>query len=242
MANVLVNAVRTYSKHKELILFSALSLIIAFLIPMLSPFPTYLSIGSTFLRTASVYSNLSMFNIVVIIASTLFSLLFLSFAIVMINLIIKYNKTKVRMTREVISGLERYTANVFFVLFLFTFILMLVNVLTYSTSFSGVLTAIAGLALTPLFFYAPSSIVIDERTFTRALRSSVSFVFKRFDYLVLWLVVSIVLLSVFDLVFMPLGPMVYGYVVLIFDSVFILPFILVLQGEMYINRFAMLRG
>ncbi len=242
MANVLMNAARTYSKHAELIFFSALSLIIAFIIPVLSPFPTYLDIGSAFLRTSSVYTNLNAFNITIIITSTLLSLLFLSFAIVMINLVIKYRKTKVRIGTEVISGLERYTANVFLILFLFTFVLVLVNVLTYNTRFSGVLTAIAGLALTPLLFYAPSSVVIDERKFVRAMKSSVLFIYKRFDYFVLWLAVTIVLLTVSDLVFMPLGPTIYGYAVLIVDSVLVLPFILILQSEMYINRFAMLRG
>ena len=242
MPNILKNAVETYFKHTELILFSALSLIIAVVIPLFSPFPTYLDLGSTFLRTASVYTNLNAFNIVIIMASTLFSLLFLSFAIVMINLIIKYRKTRVRIGTDVIAALEKYTGNVFFVLFLFTFILMFVNVISYNTNYSALLTAIVGIALTPLFFYAPSSIVIDERNFIRAIKSSILFIVKRFDYFLLWLVIAIVLLTITDLIFMPLGPVLSGYILLIFDSIFILPFLLVLQSEMYINRFAMLRG
>ncbi len=242
MANVLINAAHTYSKHIELILFSSLSLIIAFVIPLLSSFPTYLDVGSTFLRTASVYTNLNIFNIIVIISSTLFSLLFLSFAIVMINIIIKYRKTRVRIGTEVISALEKYTGNVFLVLFLFTTILMFVNIISYNSNVSALLTAITGLALTPFFFYAPSSIVIDERNFARSLKSSILFISKRFDYLLLWIAIAIILLTAADLVFMPFGPNLSGYILLVFDSVFVLPFLLILQSEMYINRFAMLKG
>ncbi len=242
MANVLVNAFHTYSKHLELIAFSAVSLILAFVVPLLSPFPTYLDIGSTFIRTASVFTNLTPFSIVVIIASTLFSLLFLSFAIVVINLTVKYRKTGAKLGRDVIGGLERYTGNVFLVLFLFTSILMLVNIVSYNTSFSGLLTAIVGLILTPFLFYAPSAIVIDERRFVRAVQSSISFIRKRPSYLLIWIAITIVILSATDLIFMPLGAVISGYVLLFVDSIFVLPFILVLQSEMYINRFDMLKG
>ena len=48
--------------------------------------------------------------------------------------------------------------------------------------------------------------------------------------------------SATDLIFMPLGAVISGYVLLFVDSIFVLPFILVLQSEMYINRFDMLKG
>lgn len=242
MANVLSNAFETYSKHLELIAFSAISLIIAFLIPAISPFPTFLDLGSEFVRTASVFANLTAIDLIIIIVSTMFSILFLSFAIVMINITIKYRKTRVKIRREVISALEKYTGNVFVILFLFTFILMAVSIASYGTKLSGLITAVVALILTPFFFYAPSSIVIDEKRLKHAIKSSISFVHKRFGYLLLWIFVAAVLLTATDLVFMPIGSLLSGYVLLVVDSVLVLPFLLILQGEMYINRYAMLRG
>ncbi len=244
MANVLHNAFETYSRHLELIAFSAISLVIAFLIPVLSSFPTYLDLGSEFVRTASIFLNLTAVNIIIIIVSTMFSILFLSFAIVMINITIKYRKTRVKIGSEVIRALEKYTGNVFLILFLFTFILMAISAISYYAAggVAGIVTAIAALLLTPFFFYAPSSIVIDEKKVKHAISSSLSFTSKRFGYLLLWLAVGIVLLTVSDLLFIPLGSQLSGYVTLIVDSVLILPFLLILQGEMYINRYDMLKG
>ena len=244
MANVLRNAFETYSGHLELIAFSAISLVLAFLIPAISPFPTFLDLGSEFVRTASVFSNLTAVDLVIIIVSTMFSILFLSFAIVMVNITIKYRKTRVKIGSEVIRALEKYTGNVFIILFLFTFILMAVDIVSYSFvgSTAGLITAIAGLLLTPFFFYAPSSIVIDEKKVRHSLGASFSFISKRFGYLLLWLIVAIAFLTASDLLFMPLGPQLSGYVLLFVDSILILPFLLILQGEMYINRYDMLRG
>ncbi len=244
MANVLYNAFETYSKHFKLVVFSAISLIIALLIPLVSPLPTYLDLGSTFIRTASIFTNLTVVDIAIIIASTMFSILFLSFAIVMINITIKYRKTRVKVTREIISALEKYTAKVFTILFLFTFILIAVNILSYhlSPKFSGIVTAIAGLLITPLFFYAPSAVVIDEKKLRHAVKTSVSLFFKRFGYPVMWVIISIALLTATDIIFMPFGVSISGYMLLVIDSMLILPFLITLQGEMYINKYAMLRN
>jgi hypothetical protein len=242
LTNVLKYAAETYTKHLRLILAFSLAFIIAFLIPVFASFPTYSDLGAIFLRTASIYLNLNLIDIAVVVISVLFSLIFLSFAIVAINVIVKHSRTRTRVLFDDTATTEIYTGRVFIVLLLFTFILMVVNAATYGSRYSGIITAIAGLLLTPLFFYAPASIVIDDRRIARALRASVAFFARRFDYFLLWLVIAIVLLSVVDLIFVAAsGTLLSRYVVLIIDSLFVLPFLVVVQSEMYMKRFAMLK-
>ena len=148
-----------------LFLISAVALVIASLVPIFASLPTYNDIGGVFLRTASAFLNLNIFNSAVIIAAFLFSLIFISFAMVMMNVIVKHNRTRTRVRAEVMRNLERFTGMVFAVLLLYSVIVLAVNVLTYSTGYSAAITAIVALLLSPFIFYAPSSIVIDERGF-----------------------------------------------------------------------------
>ena len=98
-----------------------------------------------------------------------------------------------------------------------------------------------GLAITPFLFYAPASIVIDDNKITRAIKASVKFVIGRFDYFLLWLVIAIVLLTAFDFLSIVIGGSVLSrYLMLVVNSLFILPFLVLLQSELYMKRFKLL--
>ena len=242
MTNVLSYAAETYFGKIGLLLLFSISFVIALLIPIFVSLPAYTAIGGIFVRSSSIFVSLSPASAALIIASTLFSLLFLSFAIVAINVIVKHSRTRTRIRHEVMDGLENYTGRVFVVLLFYTAIVMVANLLTYSSGASGIATAVAGLIFIPLFFYAPSSIVIDESGIWHSMKASAMFFFKRFDYFLLWLALSFVIISVFDLIFiMASGTLVSRYAMLVFDSLFILPFLVVLQSQMYMKRFALLK-
>ncbi|HVC58618.1 MAG TPA: hypothetical protein VND15_04045 [Candidatus Acidoferrales bacterium] len=239
---VLEYAIETYRANLKLILLFSISFVIAFLIPVFASFPTFIDAGSIFLRTASVFLNLNIFNTAIIFAAVFFSLLFLSFAIVAINVIVKHSRTHTRITREVMGGIEKYTGKVFAVLLISTVIVLLASLVTYGSPYSALITAIVGLIITPFVFYAPASIVIDDNRIGHAIDASLSFFFKRFDYFLMWLVFAIVLLTVFDFVFILVGGTVASrYIMLVFNSLFIIPFLVLLQSELYMSRFKLLK-
>lgn len=241
MANIIEVSFSTYKKNLKLILLFSIAFVIALLIPVFAPFPTYNDLGSIFIRTGSIYLNLNFIDAIIIVASTMFSLLFLSFAIVAINVIVKHSHTATRIRKEVIDGLEKYTANVFVVLLLFTALLVLVSFLTYYTGYSGIATLIAAIVLIPFLFYAPTSIVIDDTRIMRAIGHSLGFMKNHFKYFLLWVLVSFVLLSVVDLIpIIGSGSYVSMYASLVIDSFIVLPFLIVLQSESYIRRFKIL--
>ena len=90
MVNVLSYSFDFYAKHLRLIMLFSISFLIAFVIPGLAPLPTYNDAGAIFIRTASIFVNLNAISASIIVASVFFSLLFLSFAIVAINILVKY--------------------------------------------------------------------------------------------------------------------------------------------------------
>jgi hypothetical protein len=242
MPNVLSRTWNSYASNLQLVLLSAIALIIAFLVPAFASLPTFNDLGGVFLRTSSIYLNLNIFNSAVIIVSFLFSLVFISFALVMINVIAKHSRTRTKVRTEVIRSLERFTGMVFVALLIYSILVFAADVLSYGTGYSAPITAIVALLLTPLIFYAPSSIVIDEKGLLRAMRASMAFFFKKFDYFLLWLVVAILLFTVLDFVFIhALGTVASRYAMLIVSSVFLLPFLMLMQGEMYLNRFGLLK-
>jgi hypothetical protein len=241
MANIIEVSFSTYKKNLKLILLFSIAFVIALLIPVFAPFPTYNDLGSIFIRTGSIYLNLNFIDAIIIVASTMFSLLFLSFAIVAINVIVKHSHTATRIRKEVIDGLEKYTANVFVVLLLFTALLVLVSFLTYYTGYSGIATLITAIVLIPFLFYAPTSIVIDDTRTMRAIGHSLGFMKNHFKYFLLWVFASFVLLSVVDLIpIIGSGSYVSMYASLVIDSFIVLPFLIVLQSESYIRRFKIL--
>jgi hypothetical protein len=243
MASVLGHSYETYSRHLPMILLFSISFVIALLIPVFASFPTYGDMGALFLRTSSVFLNIDYINGAIIVFSTLFSILFLSFAIVAICIIVKHSRTYTKIAKEVMDGIEKYTAKVFLVLLLYALIVLVLQIFSYISGIPSAVASLIALAFTPLFFYAPASIVIDDKRVIRSIQASISFFMSRLDYFLLWLAIAIVVLSAFDYVFVSLTSAdISRYVMLVFNALFIMPFLVVLQAEMYMRRFKLLKG
>lgn len=243
MTNVLRYAFDAYRDNISIILVFSLVMVLSFLIPVLAAFPTFGDFGAILLRTSSAFVAINFESAAVIIISTLLSLLFLSFAVVAINVVVKHRRTHTRITNEVLRGLETYTGRVFAVLLLYTAIAVLVGLVVYANHLPQVITYVIVLLLVPVFFYSPSSIVIDDHGIIRSMKSSARFLKKRFDYFVLWVICAIVLLTIFDFISIGIGgSVVSGYIMLIFNSMIVLPFLIILQSESYMKRFALLKN
>ncbi len=242
MANVIRYTVDAYVSNLRILLLFSLSFVIAILIPVFAAFPTYNDMGGIFVRTASEMANLNVLNFSVIVASVFFSLIFLSFAIVAINIITKHERVHIRIKKEVFDGLEKYTTRVFVVLLLFTVLISLLDIAFYALNAPAFVYYVAVLLLTPFFFYAPSSIVIDDFRVRRAMGMSLKFFIKRFDYFLLWVFIAAASLAIFDGLFTLASPtVVSSFAMLIFNAVLVLPFLVLLQSQMYLKRFAMLK-
>ena len=242
MPGVMHYSLETYRKNGRLILLFSLSFLIAFAIPILAAFPTFNDSGAILIRTSSLfYFNITPLSASVIIIASIFSLLFLSFAIVSINVIVKHSRMHVRVSAEVLKGIEKYTGRIFAVLGLFTLAIFASEILTYGIKPVGLITAIVGLALTPFVFYAPASIVMEDSRIGRAMKRSAKFFVSGFGYFLIWLAMAIAAITLINLLFITAVPSFSEYLSIILNSVLVMPFLIVFQSEAYLKKFPMMR-
>ena len=242
MPGVMHYSLETYRKNGRLILLFSLSFLIAFAIPVLAAFPTFNDAGAILIRTSSLfYFNLTPLSASVIIIASIFSLLFLSFAIVSINVIVKHSRMHVRVRAEVLKGIEKYTARIFAVLGLFTLAIFASEILTYGIKPVGLITAVVGLALTPFVFYAPASIVMEDSRISKAMKRSAKFFASGFSYFLAWLAIAIVSITLINLLFIAAVPQFSEYLSIIVNALLVMPFLIVFQSEAYLKKFPMMR-
>jgi len=242
LANIVYNSFETYVENIKLVLLFSIPFIIAFAIPLFAPMPTYITAGSTFLRTASIFTNMNIASIAIVVVSSFFSLLFLSFAFVAISFIVKSKRTYAKTTKSVLEGIERYTGKVFIVFLVYAALLIIFNIIGYYIGYQGIVTSIFGFVAFLFIFYAPSAIVIDNKKIWRAIKDSTKLIFREPQYFIIWLALGILVLTLFDAFFIyTLGTFYSRYAMLLFSSLFILPYFVIFQAEAYMKRFPLLK-
>ncbi len=244
MAGVLQESYEVYREKLNLTLLFSIPFIIAFAIPLFAPLPTYITAGAIFLRSASIFvnGNISPLGLVVITISTIFSLLFLSFAFVLISMLVKSKRTHSKVGAMAMRNIERYIGKVFLIFFLYTVAIVFANIFGYFIGISTLLTGLVGFFLFAILFYAPSAIVMDDKKTWRAIKDSARLLLREPQYFLMWLVLITVAVSVLDLACIAIfGTVLSKYVVLVLNSLFIVPYFVIFQAEAYMDTFRLLR-
>ena len=242
MANIIMESLSTYTENMRFVLLFSIPFIIAFLIPMFAPLPTYISAGAIFLRSASISMNMSAVSLAVIVIALFISLLFISFAFVAISLIVKAKKTYKNTPTSVLKGIERYISKVFIVLLVYALLLIIANFIGYYIGAEAVLTALVGFIGFIFIFYVPSAIVVDDKRIGRAFKDNMKMMAKLPQYFLLWLFLIIVVVSVLDYILIHItGTIAAEYLMLLINSVFVLPYFVIFQSEAYMKKFPLLK-
>jgi hypothetical protein len=242
MFDVMKNAVATYTKYTSMIIFFSIPFIIALLMPTFSPAPVFSALGGYFLRSGSI-PELSNADILLIIAVSAISLALLSLALVAVNLVVKASRTRTKVSAEALRNLGKYTLTVFGI---FAFVKVVETLLLMYTASSSlpelpvfILSFIASLGL----FYAAPAVVLEEKKPAPAVISSFKHVFRKPLDFILWLVVAFILLaaasSLSFTMFADTG-MRQGFTIIV-NSLFILPFLVVLQAHIYLMKYTIVR-
>lgn len=238
--NILTYSFQAYTKNVKLISFFSIPALIALLIPLLVNTPVFAAMGGTFLRTGSI-PDMTASDLGVIIIVLIACLYLISFAIVNINLVIKSQRTGTSIKNEVIKGITGYTLNVFLLFLLGTLGLLIIQLLTFELGAQAWLSPILSLVVWLPLFYAPAALVIDDMRPFRAAQKSFSMVFSKLPYFLLWLGIAFVLLSLLDLVFLNvLAHKTGSLVVLLVNSLVLMPFLVVLQTQIYMSKYTIL--
>lgn len=238
--NVLSHAWKAYLENIKLISLFSIPSFIAFLIPIFVNTPVFSAMGASFLRTGSI-PDTSMEEMGIIILGVLASLYLVSFAIVNINIVIKAQRTNTSIKKEVIKGITGYTLNVFSIFLLGTVALLIVQLLTFEIGAQRWLAPMLSLILWMPLFYAPAGIVIDDLRPFRAAQKSINIIVSKFPYFLLWLLIAFILLAVLDFAALSLLPHKIGpLVVLLVNSMFLMPFLIVFQTQIYLSKYTIL--
>jgi hypothetical protein len=241
MGNVFADSLETYREHAGLVLLFSIPFVIAALIPVFASVPTYVSSGAIFLRSASVFLNLNMVEVGVIIVAMFLSLLFLSFAAVAITLIVKTKRTHTGISGSVVRDLEKYTGRVFAVLLIYSAVLAVVEILSFPLGLQGILTPLVGFFLFVPVFYAPAAVVLENKNVFSAMKQSAHLVVKEPQYFILWTVAIALVITALEFVTIPLTGTYSDYVVLAINSLLLLPYFVICLAESYMRRFSLLK-
>lgn len=238
--NILSYSFKAYSQNIRLISFFSLPALIALLVPLLVNTPVFAALGGSFLRTGSI-PDMTGAELGIVIVALLASLYLISFAMVNINLVIKSQRSGTSIKNEVIKGITGYTLNVFLLFLLGTIALLIIQLLTFELGAQSWLSPLLSLLVWLPLFYAPAALVIDDMRPFRAAEKSFRMVFSKLPYFLLWLAISFVLLSLLDVIFLSLLAHKLGSLaVLVINSLVLMPFLIVLQTEIYLSKYTIL--
>jgi len=230
-----------YLKRLGLIVIFSVPFIFAFLLPVLVAAPTYLALGGVFLRTGSI-PEMSFLDYVITIVAYAVTLFIIADTIVNVNIVVRSKRTLTDIKFEVMGALGSYATRIFYIYTLMLLLLFMIQLVTYENPLQTWFYPIFGLALSFLLFFVPPAVVIDNLDTATAIRRSIEMVSRKPHLFLSWVLFAFIALSFVklfaDLVFVsPFS----GYFVLLVNSLVLLPFLIVLQTQMYMEKYPLAR-
>jgi hypothetical protein len=121
-------------------------------------------------------------------------------------------------------------------------IMFIFQLLTYDNLIQSWIYPLFSLLLSGLLFFVPPAVVIDNSDTPSAIRRSVWMFSKNWHFVLVWAATSLALISIVklfaDLVF---ASPFSNYFVLLINCLFILPFLTILQTQMYMEKYPLAR-
>lgn len=233
---VIWHAIDFYRERSKLLFLFSLPFVFALLIPLLVQSPTYLALGGVFVRGGSIPA-MSMLDWVITAIAYIVSIFIIADSLVNINLIIKSKRTLTNTSTEVIKGIEHYAMKVFLVSVIFSLVLSAFFLLTYEIPFQSVIYPLLCLLATVMFFFSVPAIVIDEKETFGALRASYNAVVRKPVFVALWLIIAVVMFFAIGMFAYLFPSFLTQYVFLLLNSVIMVPFLIVLATQMYMEKY-----
>ncbi|MFH0971094.1 MAG: hypothetical protein V1835_00855 [Candidatus Micrarchaeota archaeon] len=241
-SEVINHTFEAYKKNFKLLTFFAFPFAIVFGLSLL--LQNFVSLSGIFLRYGSIQTDLTAWDAFIIVAVFLLSLLFFSFAIVAINLVIKSQRTLKRLTFYEHEKIEANVARMF-TIFLAVFVLILViNMLLYDLQLTPSLGLFLSLVISLAVLFVPQALVIDDLGMVASIYMSISVLFRRFPYLLAYLVIASVLITANTQLFLEIGgsAAIWRYVAVLVNALIILPFLEVLKTQIYLSKYTVLKS
>ncbi|MFH1257990.1 MAG: hypothetical protein ABIG96_05545 [Candidatus Micrarchaeota archaeon] len=240
-SEVLNHTFEAYKQNFRLISFFSVPFVFVFFLSVF--LPNFVSLSGIFLRYGSIQTDLTSWDTFVIVAAFLVSLALFSFALVMVNMSVKAQRTLKKLSHY---DNEKIEINVMrmFTIFLAVFVMtLLVNLFLYDYQLTSSLGLFFSLLISLAVIFVPQAIVIDDLSITNAVYMSISVVFRRFTYFLAFLLIASGLVLLNTQLFLEIGNSVPNarYFAVLINALIILPFLEVMKVQIYLSKYTVLR-
>ena len=230
-----------YLKRLNLIVLFSLPFIVAFLIPVFVAAPNYLALGAVFLRTGSI-SDLSILDVVITALAYAVSLFLIADTIVNVNIIVRSKRTLTQIESEIFSSIRTQGMRIFYIYTLMLLLFFIFQLLTYENPFQSWLYPLITFIISFLLFFVPSAVVIDNADTPTSMKLSAQAALNKPHFVFMWIFIALIALIVPKLI----GDLLFQgylseYFVLLINSLITLPFLIVLQTQMYMEKYPLAR-
>jgi hypothetical protein len=230
-----------YLRRLGLIVLFSIPFVFAFLIPVLVAAPTYLALGGVFLRTGSM-PELSLVDLIITALGYAIAVFLIADTIVNVNIIVRSKRTLTDITQDIVGAMGTHAMRIFYIYTLMLLLLFIIQLLLYDNPLQSWLYPLALLILSYLLFFVPPAVVIDHSDTPTAIRRSAQMALQKPRFFIMWTLITFFSLSLVKVVADFLFSGVFaGYFVLLVNSLIILPFLIVLQTQMYMEKYPLAR-
>ncbi len=236
LLNLFSYSLRFYLDKLSILVIFSIPMLLAFMILLLVPAPTFITLGFASLRTGSL-PDLGLAEVLLTAAAYLISLFLISDTLANINLVIKSRRTFTLNPSEIWAALSTYAVRI---LYVYTFIMLLftfIHLLTFEQPIQALIYPAAVFVLSYLFFFVTPAIVIDNAHVLNAFAYSASMALKKPILFLVWVLTGTIMLSAVRLILGIALPSFASPLSLIINAVFILPFLIILQTNMYLEKY-----
>lgn len=230
-----------YFRKLKLIFLFSIPFLVAFFLLMLVAAPTYQAIGGLFNRTGSI-PELSLLDIILIAIAYIVSFFIIADTITNVNLIIKAQRTKNFTTSEVFKAMGTYATRIFYIYTIMLLLVFVFQLVLYENQLKAWLYPASTFILSFLLFFVAPAVVIDGERTSGAVSKSINMAVRKPGFIIAWTLIGSFSLSILKLLSDLIFPHTFSpYVVLFFNSLFVLPFLIVLQTQMYMEKYPLAR-
>ena len=230
-------SIEFYTKRLGIIVLFSIPFLLAFAMLSLVSAPTYQALGGLFSRTGSI-PELSITDIVIIAIAYIVSFFIIADAVTNVNIIIRSQRTLTITSKEVLAAASKYAIRIFYIYTIMLLLIFIAQLVLYGNPLSAWLFPLFLLVLSSLLFFIAPAVVIDEEDSAGAIRKSVSMAMRKPMFILVWAIIGLIALSVPKVIFdLALPHWLSPYLVFLINSLFVLPFLLVLQTQMYMEKY-----
>jgi hypothetical protein len=234
-------AVDFYVKRQNLIILFSIPFILATLIVSIVSAPTYMALGAVFLRTGSI-PELSVLDIIITALGYALAVFIISDSIVNINIIIRSKRTVTQIRSDIVEAVGTHATRLFYIYTLLILLMFIVQLVTYDNPFQSWIYPIFLLVVSFVLFFVAPAVVIDNSDTPTAIRRSFAVAMKKPHMVAIWTLFAFVALSITEV----FGNLIFSspfssYFTLLVNSLFVLPFLIVLQTQMYMEKYPLAR-